>query len=193
MNPKVDFYFNKDGTWQQEIRLLRDILIDCHLSETLKWGVPTYTYKNSNVVLIHVFKAYCALLFFKGSLLKDEEKRLIQQTQNVQAARQLRFTTLAEIADSKSRIQEYILEACKLEESGEKVKLKSPSQFEMVKEFEGKLSSDLLLKEAFYALTPGRQRAYLLHFSGAKLGTTRSARVAKQIPQIMAGKGLNDL
>jgi uncharacterized protein YdeI (YjbR/CyaY-like superfamily) len=192
MNPKVDFYFTKAKTWQKEIEQLRTIVLDCDLTETLKWGCPCYTYEDSNVVLIHTFKEYCALLFFKGALLKDPKEILIQQTENVQAARQMRFTSLQEITKLKTTIKAYIKGAIAAEKSGLKVELKKTSEFSMPDEFKQVLKEDAALKKAFNALTPGRQRGYLLHFSSAKQSKTREARIEKCIPDIMEGKGLND-
>lgn len=192
MNPKVDFFFNKAGKWQKEYQKLRTITLDCGLSEELKWGVPCYTYKNSNVVLIHGFKEYCALLFHKGALLHDTENILIQQTENVQSARQIRFTNLEEILELEAVIKAYIHEAIEVEKAGLKVEMKKTKEFEMPEEFQTALDEDPELKEAFKALTPGRQRGYLLHFSGAKQSKTRVSRIEKAIPDIFAGKGLND-
>lgn len=196
MNPKVDFYFNK-GKWQEELEQLRQILLDSktvgyELTEELKWGVPCYTYDKSNILLMHVFKGYCALLFFKGALLKDPKGILVQQTTNVQAARQIRFTHVGEIVKLKATLKAYIKEAIEIEKAGLKVELKETSQFTMPKEFKMKLDEDPLLKKAFHALTPGRQRGYLLHFSQAKQSITRESRIEKCKPQILKGKGLND-
>ena len=192
MNPKVDFYFTKAKTWQKEIVQLRTIALDCKLTETLKWGCPCYTIEDSNVVLIHTFKEYCALLFFKGALLKDPKDILIQQTENVQAARQMRFTSSQEITKLKTTIQTYIKEAIAAEKSGMKVELKKTSEFAMPEELKQIFKEDAALKKAFNALTPGRQRGYLLHFSAAKQSKTREARIEKCIPDILEGKGLND-
>lgn len=192
MNPKVDFYFNKDQKWQKEIEQLRAIVLDCGLKEELKWGCPCYLYNDSNIVLIHVFKDYCALLFFKGALLKDPKGILVQQTANVQAARQLRFTSLQVVAKQQRTIKAYIYEACEVEESGAKVPMKKTKEFEMPEEFQKKLDKSAALKKSFHALTPGRQRGYLLYFSQAKQAKTREARIEKYMPQIMAGKGLDD-
>ncbi|MES2726959.1 MAG: YdeI/OmpD-associated family protein [Bacteroidota bacterium] len=192
MNPKVDFYFTKEKKWQQEIEQLRIIALDCGLSEELKWGCPTYTFQKSNIVLIHVFKEYCALLFFKGALLKDTKGILIQQTENVQAARQIRFTNVQEIVKLSNAIKTYIHEAIKVEKAGLKVELKKTTEFKMPDEFKQVLDEMSELKNAFKALTPGRQRAYLLHFSSAKQSKTRESRIATCIPQILNGKGLND-
>ncbi len=192
MNPKVDFYFAKEGKWQSELEKLRTIVLACGLTETLKWGVPCYTYNKSNIVLIHVFKDYCAYLFFKGVLLKDTHGLLIQQTKNVQVARQIRFTNTKEIAKLKPVLKAYIYEAIEIEKAGLKVKLKKPSEFSMPDEFKIKLNKKPALKTAFLALTPGRQRAYLLYFSSAKQAKTREARVEKYMKHILNGKGLDD-
>jgi uncharacterized protein YdeI (YjbR/CyaY-like superfamily) len=192
MNPKVDWYFNKAEKWQEEIRKLRAIVLDCGLNEELKWGCPCYTSRKSNIVLIHVFKDYCALLFFKGVLLKDESSILIQQTKNVQAARQIRFTNAREIGELKPILKAYIHEAIELEKAGLKVQLKKATEFEIAEEFQTKLDKSSRLKKAFYALTPGRQRGYLLYFSSAKQAKTREARVEKYMQQILSGKGLED-
>jgi uncharacterized protein YdeI (YjbR/CyaY-like superfamily) len=192
MNPKVDWYFTKNKNWQEEIETLRTIALDCGLEEELKWGCPCYTYKGSNIVLIHVFKDYCAYLFFKGVLLKDPAGILIQQTKNVQAGRQIRFTNVKEIVKMKKTLRAYIFEAIEVEKAGLKVPMKETKEFEMPEEFENKLKKNAALKKAFYALTPGRQRGYLLYFSSAKQEKTRVARIEKNIPQIMNGKGLED-
>lgn len=191
-NSKVDFYFDKAEKWKAELEKMREIVLDCHLSEELKWGSPCYTFEKANIVLIHSFKEYCAFLFFKGALMKDSDKILIQQTENVQAARQVRFTNLQEIIDKKEILKKYIFEAAEIEKSGVKVELKKVSEFEIATEFQDKLDSNPDLKKAFYDLTPGRQRAYLLHFSQPKQSKTREARVDKNIPRILDGKGLND-
>ena len=192
MNPKVDFYFSKAEKWQEEIEQLREIVLDCGLTEELKWGCPCYAFEKSNIVLIHVFKEYCALLFFKGALLNDPNGILIQQTDNVQAARQIRFTNLKEIVKQKKILKTYIYEAIEIEKAGLKVNLKKATEFSIAEEFQNKLDKKPALKKAFYALTPGRQRAYLLFFSAPKQSKTREARVEKYIPQILSGKGLND-
>lgn len=191
MNPKVDFYF-KDKKWQEELEQLRKIALDCQLTEELKWGTPCYTHQKKNIVLIHDFKEYCAFLFFKGALLKDTEGILIQQSKNVQAARQIRFTNLKEIVEQKSILKAYIYEAIEIEKAGLKVELKKTSEFPVSEEFQKQLDADSKLKKAFEALTPGRQRGYLLHFSQPKQAQTREARVEKAIPQILDGKGIND-
>ena len=192
MNPKVDFYFSKAKKWQEELEKLRTIVLDCELTEELKWGTPCYTFQKSNIVLIHVFKEYCALLFFKGALLKDKKGILIQQTKNVQAARQIRFTNVQEIVKMRTVLKAYINEAIEVEEAGLKVPLKKASEFAMAEEFKNKLGKSPALKTAFYALTPGRQRGYLLYFSAAKQSKTRESRVEKSIPQILDGRGLDD-
>lgn len=193
MNPKVNFFFEKESKWQDSYKLLRSIILDCGLSEALKWGVPCYTYKGSNVVLMHGFKNYCALLFNKGALLKDPYKLLIQQTKNTQSARHLRFTTIDEIHQQKSKIREYVFEAVEVEKAGLKIAFKKTEDFEMVEEFQSALAEDPSLKRAFENLTPGRQRGYLLHFSSAKQSKTKRSRINNCIPQILKGKGLNDL
>ncbi|MBS1558506.1 MAG: YdeI/OmpD-associated family protein [Bacteroidetes bacterium] len=192
MNPKVDFFFRKPGPWQTEFIELRKIALDCHLVEELKWGCPCYTFQNKNVILLHGFKKYCALLFFKGALLNDSKKILVQQTQNVQAARQMRFTQLSEILRQKNTIKKYIYEAAAAEEKGLKIVLKKTTEYSLSEEFQAKLSQMPRLKKAFYALTPGRQRGYLLFFSKGKQSKTREARIEKYIPHILSGKGLND-
>ena len=192
MNPKVDFYFNKTSNWQEEYSRLRTIVLDCGLNEELKWGVPCYTFQKNNVVLIHGFKEYCALLFHKGALLSDSEGILIQQTENVQSARQLRFKNLQEIIEKQAIIKTYIYEAIEIEKTGLKVELKKLSEYSISEEFQQKLDVIPLLKTAFYALTPGRRRGYLLHFSEPKQSKTRESRVEKCMTQIMKGKGLND-
>src|ERR1041385_6650829 len=184
MNPKVDWYFSKTQKWQKEIKLLRSIVLDCDLIEELKWGCPCYTYQKANIVLIHVFKEYCALLFFKGVLLKDKKKILIQQTENVQVARQIRFTSASEITKLEKTVKAYIYEAVEVEEAGLKAPLKITKEFAMPEEFEKKLDKNRSLKKAFEALTPGRQRGYLLYFSSAKQTKTRELRIEKCLPQI---------
>ncbi len=191
-NEAADWFFNKENKWKAEYIKLRNIVLATGLSEELKWGCPCYTYQNKNVVLIHGFKDYCALLFMKGALLNDPQNILIQQTENVQAARQIRFLNLAEINSLEANINNYILNAIEIEKAGTKVELKKPVDFKMAFEFEAALKEIPELKTSFYNLTPGRQRAYLLHFSTAKLAKTREARIEKCIPQIIAGKGLED-
>lgn len=192
MNPKADFFFDEPGQWQKEFEKLRTILLDTGLEEEVKWGCPCYIYHGKNIILIHGFKEYCALLLFKGALLKDTDNILTQQTENVQAARQIRFTGLQEINDWEKVIKTYVYEAVEVEKSGIQVKMKETREFEMPEEFQHKLNENPELQEAFEALTPGRQRAYLLHFSSAKQPKTREARIEKYIPQILKGKGLND-
>ncbi|WP_336518198.1 YdeI/OmpD-associated family protein [Pollutibacter soli] len=190
-NPRVDFYFNK-GQWQKEVGLLRKIILDCGLEEALKWGVPCYTYQNANIVLIHDFKDYCAMLFFKGALLNDPKEILIQQTKNVQAARQIRFKDAKEITKLKADLKAYVYQAIEVEKAGMSVKLKKTKEFEMPEEFEKRLNKSAALKKAFYALTPGRQRGYLLYFAQAKQSNTRESRIEKYEQHILDGKGLND-
>lgn len=192
MNPKVDFYFNKNNKWQKEIALLRTIVLDCGLSEELKWGCPCYTLQNNNIVLIHVFKDYCALLFFKGVLLNNEHNLLIQQTPNVQSPRQIRFTEFQEIVESEAILKSIIYEAIDVEKSGLKVELNKNNDLVFPEEFQMALNEIPDLKSAFEALTPGRQRAYNLYFSAPKQSKTRISRIEKFIEQILQGKGLND-
>jgi uncharacterized protein YdeI (YjbR/CyaY-like superfamily) len=192
MNPSVNFYFNKATKWQKELEKLRTIILDCDLTEELKWGVPCYQFEKKNIILIHAFKDYCAVLFFKGALLKDPKGVLIQQTENVQAARQIRFTNLQQIVKLQATIKAYIYEAVEVEEAGLKVPMKKTKEFSTPEEFQKKLDKSAALKKAFHALTPGRQRAYLLYFSSAKQSKTRETRIEKYIPQIMDGKGLED-
>jgi uncharacterized protein YdeI (YjbR/CyaY-like superfamily) len=192
MNPHVDWYFAKAKKWQKEIEKLRMIVLDCDLIEELKWGCPCYSYQKKNIVLIHVFKGYCAVLFFKGALLKDTKGILIQQTKNVQAARQVRFTSLQEIVKMERVLKSYIYEAVEVEESGVKVEMKKTKEFSMPQEFQTRLNKNPALEKAFYALTPGRQRGYLLYFSSAKQSKTREARIEKYMPEILDGKGLED-
>lgn len=192
MNPKVDFYFTKAKAWKDEITKLREIALECGLTEVLKWGCPCYTDDNHNVVLIHTFREYCAYLFFKGALMKDPRGILVQQTENVQAARQVRFKSLEEIDRLEKVLKAYIFEAVEVERSGVKVEFKKTREFNMPEEFQAQLDKNKSLKKAFETLTPGRQRGYLLYFSSAKQAKTREARIAKYIPQIMKGKGLDD-
>jgi len=192
MNPKVDWYFEKNEKWQKELRLLREIALDCGLIEELKWGCPCYTNGQTNIVLIHAFKEYCAYLFFKGALLQDKHGILIQQTENVQAARQIRFTNVKDIVRMERTLKTYIYEAIEVEKAGVKVKLKKTEAFHMPEVFEKKLKKSKTLKAAFEALTPGRQRAYLLYFAAARQSATRESRIEKYTQQILDGKGLND-
>jgi uncharacterized protein YdeI (YjbR/CyaY-like superfamily) len=192
MNPNVDFYFEKEQKWQDEIRKLRSIILDCGLVEELKWGSPCYTFQKSNIVLIHVFKEYCGVLFFKGALLQDTHGILIQQSENVQAARQVRFTNIREVVERAAILKAHIYEAIELEKAGLKFELKKTADFAIAEEFQKQLDEMPDLKAAFEALTPGRQRAYLLHFSQPKQSKTREARIEKCISQIFEGRGLND-
>jgi len=192
MNPKVDWFFEKDDKWQAEFALLRKIILSCGLDEALKWGNPCYTDANSNIVLIHGFKEYCAVLFFKGALLKDTEGVLIQQTENVQVPRQMRFNSIEQVKHAERTLKAYVYEAIEVEKAGLKATMKKPAEFKMADEFKEALDKSASLKKAFEALTPGRQRGYLLHFSAPKQSKTRQARVEKSIPQIMDGKGLED-
>src|SRR5216110_3730779 len=191
-NPKVDRYLRKAKKWQKEMEKLRMIILDCGLTEELKWGCPCYTFEKRNIVLIHGFKEYCALLFFKGALLKDARGILIQQTENVQAARQIRFTNVREIVKMKPILKAYIYEAIEVEKAGLKVNFKKTSEFKIPEEFQTKLDENPALKTAFDALTPGRQRGYVLYFSAPKQSKTRESRVEKCMKQILNGKGLND-
>ena len=192
VNPKVDAFLSKAKQWREEFVKLRAIALDCGLTEELKWGQPCYTVDNSNVVLMHGFKEYCALLFMKGALLSDLEGILVQQTENTQAARQIRFTSLEEIEELEPVLKAYIIEAIAVEKSGLKVDYKKTVEYTVPEEFQNKLDELPALKTAFEALTPGRQRAYLLYFSQAKQSKTREARVERYMPQILDGKGLND-
>ena len=192
MNPKVDWFFDKATQWQEEYEKLRIICLDCGLTEELKWGQPCYTLNNANIVLIHGFKEYCALLLFKGALLKDPSGILIQQTENVQSPRQIRFTSAKEIVKLEPILKDYIYEAIDVEKAGLKVELKKTKDFAVPEEFQTKLDGSAVLKAAFEALTPGRQRNYLFYFSKAKQSKTREERVEKAIPLILNGKGLDD-
>jgi uncharacterized protein YdeI (YjbR/CyaY-like superfamily) len=191
-NPKVDFFFSKAKQWQEEFEKLRMIILDCQLTEELKWGVPCYTFQKSNIVLIHGFKDYCALLFFKGALLNDAKGILISQTENTQATRQIRFTTVQEIVEMETILKAYIYEAIEVEKAGLKVDFKKTAEFIIPEEFQNKLDEIPALKIAFEALTPGRQRAYILYFSAPKQSKTRESRVEKCRQQILNGKGLDD-
>ena len=192
MTPKVDEYLRKAKKWQKEFKKLRMIVLDCGLTEELKWGHPCYTFQKTNIVLIHGFKEYCALLFFKGALLKDANAILIQQTENVQAARQIRFTNVQEIVRMETILRAYVRQAIEVEKAGLKVNYKKTSEFKIPEEFQNKLDETPALKTAFDALTPGRQRAYLFYFSQPKQSKTRESRVEKCMQQILNGKGLND-
>jgi len=189
-NPKVDAYLAREKSWQDEFTALRAIIRDFGLSEDFKWGHPCYSLDKANIVLMHGFKDYCALLFFKGALMKDPSGILVQQTENVQAARQIRFTGADEIRRMANQLKSYIQEAIEVEKAGLKVEFKK--EFDVPEEFQAKLDERADLRKAFEALTPGRQRGYLLHFAGAKQSKTREARIEKYIPQILEGKGLDD-
>jgi uncharacterized protein YdeI (YjbR/CyaY-like superfamily) len=191
-NPKVDFFFNKSGQWQNEFKKMRTIGLDCKLNEELKWGHPCYTFEKRNIVLIHGFKDYCAFLFFKGALLNDPAGILVRQTENVQAARQIRFATVREIVKMEITLKAYIQEAIELEKAGARVKFKPTKEFTVPEEFQTKLDENPGLKTAFEALSPGRQRAYILYFSTAKQSRTRASRVEKYLPRILLRKGLDD-
>jgi len=192
MNPKVEFFFNKASKWQEEYEQLRTIVLDCGLTEELKWGCPCYAFNGNNVVLIHGFKEYCALLFMKGALMQDAKGILIQQTENVQSARQVRFTNAREIVKLKVTLKAYIHEAIAVEKAGLKVAMKKTAEYKMPEELEMKLKENPALKTAFNALTPGRQRGYIYYFSQPKLSKTREARVEKYIQHILNGKGVDD-
>ncbi|MBV6404334.1 MAG: YdeI/OmpD-associated family protein [Flavobacteriales bacterium] len=192
MNPAVDWFFNKDTPWQEAYGLLRDIALDSGLTEELKWGHPCYTLNGKNVFLIHGFKEYCALLFHKGALLKDAKGLLVQQTKNVQSARQIRFASVKAIEELTPLLKRYIREAIALEKAGKQVVLKKTAEYDMPEEFATAMKQMPALKKAFHALTPGRQRGYLLYFGGAKQSTTRMARIEKNVDRIMAGNGLDD-
>ncbi len=192
MNPSVDWFFNKPTKWQEAYSELRQVVLDCNLTEELKWGCPCYTNNKSNIVLIHGFKDYCALLFMQGALLKDTKKVLIQQTENVQAARQMRFKSIDDVLKNKSLIITYLKEAIKLDKAGIKVELKKTTEYKIPEEFQIVLDDMPELKKAFQSLTPGRQRGYLLYFSAPKQAKTRESRIEKYIQAILDGKGLED-
>lgn len=192
LNPKASAVIDKATSWQEEYRVLRQMALDCGLTEDFKWGWPCYTHNGGNVVLIHGFKDYCAYLFFKGALMKDPENLLIQQTDNVQSARQIRFTSLDQIKGMDNLLKTYLHEAIAVEAAGLKVEMKKTTDFAMPDELRARLDADAGLKAAFEALTPGRQRGYLLHFASAKQAKTREARIDKCTPRILAGKGLDD-
>jgi uncharacterized protein YdeI (YjbR/CyaY-like superfamily) len=192
VNLKVDTFLNKANKWREEMTLLRSIILECNLEEDFKWMHPCYTYEGNNIVLIHSFKDYCALLFFKGVLLKDPTHILIQQTENVQDRRQIRFVNLEQIKKQKVTIRQYIFEAIEVEKSGLKVEFKKTADFNMPEEFQRALSKNKKLKQAFEKLTPGRQRGYLLYFSSAKQSQTRESRIEKYTQHILDGKGLDN-
>jgi uncharacterized protein YdeI (YjbR/CyaY-like superfamily) len=192
MNPQVNWFFEKSTKWQQAYSLLRELVLECELTEELKWGCPCYTLNKSNIVLIHGFKDYCALLFMQGALLKDKKNILVQQTENVQSARQLRFKSADEVAKSKATIKAYIKEAITISKSGLKLELKKTTEYKISEEFQNVLNHMPELKIAFEALTPGRQRGYLLYFSAPKQTKTRESRIEKYIQPILDGKGLED-
>lgn len=192
MNPKVDEFIGKIGKWHDEVEKLRMIVLDCQLTEDFKWKNPCYTFQDNNIVLIHVFKEYCAVLFFKGALLKDTKGVLVQQTENVQSGRQIRFTNIQEIVELENILKAYIFEAIEVEKAGLKVELKKNEDYKIPEEFQRKFNEIPELKSAFEALTPGRQRAYIYYFSQAKQTKTRESRIEKYIPQILIGKGLDD-
>lgn len=192
INPRVDFFFTKAQKWQEEFEQLRTLILTCGLTEELKWGVPCYTFQKRNVVLIHGFKDYCAILFFKGALLQDANNILIQQTKNVQAGRQIRFTDVRQLVEMAPTLKAYIYEAIEVEKAGLKVAFKQTTDFIIPEEFQTKLDELPALKTAFYALTPGRQRAYIFHFSQPKQSATRASRVEKWLLPILQGKGLDD-
>jgi uncharacterized protein YdeI (YjbR/CyaY-like superfamily) len=192
MSPKVDAFLRRQKTWRKEFTKLREIIVACDLTEDLKWGQPCYSFDGKNVILMHGFKEYCAVLFPKGALLKDPKGVLVQQTRNVQSARQIRFTSLGDVVKTEKTLKAYIREAIEVEKAGLRVPFKRTKDFEMPEELESKLEESAKLKEAFEALTPGRQRGYLLYFAQAKKAETREARVAKHIPRILEGLGLDD-
>jgi uncharacterized protein YdeI (YjbR/CyaY-like superfamily) len=192
MNPKVDEFLTKAKKWKEEYEKLRKIVLDCELTEDFKWMNPCYTFEKKNIVLIHGFKEYCALLFPKGSLLQDSHGILIQQTENVKGGRQIRFTNVQQIVEKEAILKAYIYEAIEVEKAGLKVKVKKPEELIIPEELQHKFDEIPALKDAFTKLTPGRQRAYILHFSAAKQSKTRESRVEKCIPNILNGRGLND-
>ena len=192
MEKNIESYFSTPKKWQKEIQEMRAIALDCNLTETFKWGHPCYTLNNNNIVLIHEFKSYCAYLFFKGALIQDEKGLLIQQSENVQAARQIRFTHVDEIIKLKKVLKAYIFEAIAIEKAGLKVALKETAAYTIPEEFQQVLDKQKKVHKAFYTLTPGRQRAYLLHFAAPKQSKTRVARIEKCLPLILSGLGLND-
>ena len=192
MNPKVDVYLSKAKQWQKEVQKLRVILLDCQLTEEFKWGKPCYTFQEGNIVAILLLKAHCALLFFKGGLLKDANDLLIKPTENTEAGRQMRFTKVREIVEKEAILKAYIGEAVEAEKAGLEVKIKKPAELKIPEEFQNQLAATPALKTAFAALTPGRQRSYIFYFSAPKQSKTRASRVDKCMPQILKGKGLTD-
>ncbi len=191
-NPKIDPFFRKSKQWKDEFEKLREIVLECELTEDFKWMHPCYTHDDKNIVLIHGFKEYCALLFHKGALLKDPHGVLIQQTENVQSARQIRFTDVGQIEQMQLIIQSYIDEAIEVEKAGLQVEFKQTKEYEMPEELLNKFAEIPELKTAFEALTPGRQRGYLYFFAGAKQSKTRESRIEKYLPHILEGKGMDD-
>lgn len=192
LNPKVDKYLMRESKWKNEIETLRMIILECGLTEELKWGKPCYTFQNSNVVILQEFKEYCAMMFFKGALLKDPQGILVKPGENSHAARQIRFTHVKQLQDLELTIKKYIQEAVEVEKAGLQVEVKKVSEYTMPKELLDKFEEIPKLKEAFESLTPGRQKAYILYFSKAKQSKTRQSRIEKYIPHILNGKGLND-
>jgi uncharacterized protein YdeI (YjbR/CyaY-like superfamily) len=192
MNPKVNWFFDKDTPWKEAYAALRAVVLDCGVSEQLRWGCPCYAIDGKNVVVIHGFKHYCAVLFFKGALLKDPKHLLVQQTENVQAARQMRFTSVKDVMRLKRALRSFVHEAIAVERAGLKVKMKAPSEFTMPDELAEAFKARPALKKAFRALTPGRQRGYLLYFASAKQSATREARIARHVARILDGRGLDD-
>jgi uncharacterized protein YdeI (YjbR/CyaY-like superfamily) len=192
MNPKVDVYLSEAKKWQKEFQELRRIILDCQLTEELKWGKPCYTFQQSNVAIIQGFKEYCALMFFKGALLNDANGILVKPGKNTQAGRQIRFTNVRDVVEMETILKAYIHEAIEVEKAGLKVEFKKTAEYIIPEEFQSKLDEIPALKTAFDALTPGRRRAYILYFSAAKQSKTRESRVEKSVQQILNGKGLND-
>jgi uncharacterized protein YdeI (YjbR/CyaY-like superfamily) len=192
MNPQLDHFFQNATQWKREMEELREIALDCNLMEEEKWGVPCYTFSKGNILIIHGFKEYCALNFFKGALLQDTDGILVQQTENSQASRQIRFTNLKEISEKAAILKAYIFEAIEIEKAGLKIDYKKVEDFSIPEELIQKWTEDPTIKTAFDKLTPGRQKAYLLHFSDSKQSKTRLARIEKNMPRILNGKGLND-
>ena len=192
MNPQLDHFFQNATQWKREMEELREIVLNCNLNEEEKWGVPCYTFSKGIILIIHGFKEYCALNFFKGALLQDTDGLLVQQTENSQASRQIRFTNLKEISEKAAILKAYIFEAIEVEKAGLKVALKPHADYDIPEEFQTKIDQNTAIKTAFESLTPGRQRAYILHFSGSKQAKTREARIENYTQRILMGKGLND-